>query len=671
MDDLDIQIKEHEAKLLELNALKAKRDKTITVNITKFSLSTNRVTLKLSKYRMDLVDYLQYNTDRVYSQENGNIMSIMYLKPFLEKYEKDEYVTILWEAKSKELYDKWIIAPDIYVDLDAREQYAVVQLGPKMVSRGIYLQSYISSFARVEQAYRFSIAELYLFPDAVKASCGDVVPIYSDVIKDILFAQLERRKEIAALANATDAPDIGNPFIEPYNLDPHQRVAVKFTELTSIDNKRAIIAYDMGTGKSAISIALVERHPEWERVLIICPASLKTNWKREIKKFTGKDAFLFSGIEPDSYSMEEWINNKFKYYIINYDIIGRQLGVGDDKVQKWVAMFNLIPPDYISIDEAHYIKNIDSSRSKGVRNLAFTNVTPMSGTPLVNRPKELYPLLSIIDPTSFNSPTAFDHQFTNQDGTARNVKKLHEMMLPYMIRRTRKDVYGDRIFIKRIPFTKELSPPARAIYQQILNGIYQSLRRPDYIRNVTSIFAELIRCKQTCSADNVQASADLAIDAYEETEKKVLIFSQFKESQYALQNILGTSSVVVNGDVVDDDRYDAMDRFQDPGSNVKYWITNILEGLTLTEGHTVIFNDIWWTPKDHSQAEGRCFGRNNDPHGGNSYWLENENTIDQFLNALIMKKTAIFNELIDGVRDSQEEQRSIMSQLIDHLKEGM
>lgn len=681
MEQLDSEIQSLEAQLAELRRKKEEEaKKNFFINISKFNQLTNRVHIKLSSFDDELVNYLRYKTDRVWNESVGNIVSINYLKPFLEFVEKknDPKYKIVWETKSLEAYEIWINLPDINVSVIEKGSYIQLEFGPRITTEYIYryIKERIPSFDnQLGRGYRFAIAEFYLFPATIdflfefqlKPLQKDFKLVYSDEAKELLLQQLERRRLINELANAADAPEIANPFINNYDLKPHQRVAVKFAELGG-NQIRALIAYDMGTGKSAIGIALAERHPEWKRILIICPASLKTNWKREIKKFTGQDAYIFSGVEPDDLDINAIADNVHRYFIINYDIIGRAVGIKADKVMKWVALFNVFQPELIIPDEAHYIKNLDSNRSKGVLSLKVKNIIPMSGTLIVNRPSELWPNLNLISPESFSSPTSFAYQFTNNDGTARNVKQLHDMLSTYMIRRTRKDVYGDKIHIERIPFSKELSPKARENYTKILEGIYISLRRPDYQRNVTSIFAELIRCKQTCSADNVEASASLALDAFNETEKKVIIFSQFKESQYGIQNILGTQSVVVNGEVKDEQRYKLVDRFQDPKDPIKFWVTNILEGLTLTEGHTVIFNDIWWTPKDHNQAEGRCFGRDNDPHGGNSYWIENENTIDQFLNGLLLQKMAVFGEIIDGIKQSQEDQTGIFSQLIEHLR---
>lgn len=668
MEQLDNEIEELEKKLQELKRKKEEEKRRLSISILKFQPSTGKVSIKLSKYRSDIVDYIRINCpDRIYNEQQGNIFSAAYLQPFLDHIAKDPSIAVAWERIAFENWESYKNRPDVYVDILGA--YVTLSLGPRMANSYLNLLTQIPSFTNeVGKGYRFAVAEFYLFPSAFEyyeSWFDDFKLIYSDAARETLYEQLEKRKEISELANAKDYP-MESPFKNGYDLKPHQRVAVRFLELTGY---KGIVAYDMGTGKTPVGIALAERHPEFRKVLVICPAALKTNWRREIKKFTDHEAVIFSGIEPDDLSIGQWVSDN-RYYIINYDIIGRESGDKTDPVMKWVVLLKTLKPDFVIIDEAHYIKNMDSKRSRGVRALTYNAVAPMSGTPLVNRPIELYPPLSIVDPLTFKSAASFFDQFCASDGTARNVKKLHEMMLPYMIRRTRKDVYGDSIHIERIPFTKELSPKARELYTKILQGIYIALRKPDKELNVTSIFAELIRCKQTCSADNILTTVELALDAFEETEKKVIIFSQFKDSQYGINQMLD-GACVVNGDVVDDDRYDLMDKFQDPTSGLNFWITNILEGLTLTEAHTVIFNDIWWTPKDHSQAEGRCFGRDNDPHGGNSYWIENERTIDQFLNALLMKKTEVFNQVIDGVRDSQEEQRSIMSQLIQHLKESM
>jgi SNF2 family DNA or RNA helicase len=208
------------------------------------------------------------------------------------------------------------------------------------------------------------LAEFHAFPDSISKLYPAYTVTYTERAKEILTEQLNRIKVLSELANAKDAPDISNPFTgidpatdKPLDLAPHQRVAVKFIE---ISGNNGIIAYDMGTGKSAVGIALSER-AKYKRTLIICPASLKTNWKREIKKFTGKDAIVFQGVEPDELSIDIWADGKADYYIINYDIIGRGYKKSDKAEErennkfdmKWVVLFSTIKPDFIITDEGH------------------------------------------------------------------------------------------------------------------------------------------------------------------------------------------------------------------------------------------------------------------------------------------------------------------------------
>jgi len=668
MSEIDNEIAELEKKLAEKRAAKEAQDRKIVVNVTKLNVMSGRVTLLLSKPSFIFDDFIRLlypyrPTVGEYIIEVKDLEKVIeWMKPYAE-------IEVLWEKKSKDVYEEWKNAPDIQVDI--RKSWCIIKLGMKM--RGsLYLNQELASFTQdvISKELRFAVAELHKFPTSVKKLYGDVTIVYSEVAQAELLKQLERRSVLAELANAMDT-EWPNPFTQPgMDLKGHQRVAAKFC---SYSDNRAIIAYDMGTGKSPTSVGIAEAHEEWERVVVICPASLKTNWKREIFKFTGKEAIIFQGVEPDELAIEYLVDKKSKYFIINYDIIGRKFGevVKDGKVvekgvQPWVELFNAVGIDLFIIDEAHYIKNLDSKRSQGVRNLKFSHVLPMSGTPIVNRPMEIWPLLNIVDPVAFASAEQFRQQFVDFEGKPKNVGKLHELMLPYMIRRTREDVYG-KLHIERIPFTKELGKEARARYERVLAGIYESLRDNREF-NVTSFLAEIMRCKQICSYDNLQATVDLAVDAFEETDKKVIICSQFKDSQYAIKQLLGDSAEVINGDVSDDFRYIKKDEFQDKDSSLKFWITNIPEGLTLTEAHTVIFNDLWWTPKDHQQLEGRAFGRINDPHGGNAYYLQNENTIDEFINQLLLDKMAIVNEMVDGIRVSSESEGDIVKQLIAHLK---
>lgn len=680
IDDLDAQIRQLEAKKAELEQLK--RNLPVIATVHTFVKSSGKIRIKLSKFDDKAVDTLRRVPSRVYSGDD-NIIAVMDLKNTIDAL-KNHGVKIKCSIKTLIDVKEYLNQPDLSLEISKQNKSKVqLKLGPKAMGQRLYLAQDIQSWHQdfTTNSFDFSLAEVYKFPTSIEKHYPGFKIFYNEDLKPIMEAQIERRTKLFALADAKDFPEIKNPFsgIDPktgekYDLKPMQRVAVKFSELVD-DN--LIVAYPMGKGKTAIGTAIGELR-DYKKILIVCPATLKTNWKLFIKEFIGVDALILSGSEPDKMDIENIIHSKYKYYIINYDIISRSaIDFGeetDDKkeeqINKWVLLLNAAGFDLLIGDEIHRIKNIGSNRSKAVRQLKIPHNILLTGTPIVNRPNELWPPLHILDREVFASFDGFSNQFMYPDKTPKNLPKLQEILSDRLLRRT-PEQFGDSIEPTRIPHYKELSAQAKVNYDKVLQGIYTSLRNPSYIRNVTSILAELTRCKQICSADNVEATVDLAIEALDETEKKVIVFSQFIESQIDIKKQLGSNAAIINGQVNDDMRYELFAKFQDPSSDLKFIVTNITEGITLTEAWTVIANDLWWTAKDHDQAEGRAFGRVNDPHSGNSYFLLNKNTIDEFIFGLIEQKRALAKEVIDGVSAEQGKQESIAMALLHHLRSNM
>ena len=692
MESLDLEIAEMEKKLLELKKKKALQP--VTVKINKFHRPSGRLTIELSDKHWEVIAELRAIPGRFYSDETNNQIPAVGMAKLLERLEKSAQrikehndkvgeipgvnplrpFVISWHPSTKDSYEKFMASPDFNLELSSKSTVKL-ELGPEMISSRLWLSSELQSITHdvVKNEYTFSAAEAWKFPGAIKAAYGskELKIVYSEELLKLMEEQLAKQEEIQSIKTAMDWPDVPNPFVDGWDLKPLQRVAVKFSEMAG---DKAIIAYPMGKGKTAISAAIKEIRG-YKKVLIICPAPAKTNWQREIHKFTKKDCFILFGATPSDEMIDEVLAGNHEYYIINYDILARasiEDKEGNDVTfaNKWSMLLMLSKFDLMIIDEAHRIKNTSSKRSRAVLELSnIPHILTLTGTPIVNRPGELFPLLYLADKASFSDEARFNSQFMYSDGSPKNSTQLRDLLSLYMIRRTPEQFGDDRI--ERIPYHKELSQRAKELYKEILNGVYISLRNPEYKRNVTAILAELTRCKQTCANDNVETTADLAEQAIEETGRKVLVFSQWKESQAAIRNLLGAGSVVINGDTDNDRRYEIIDEFQDPNSELKVIVTNITEILTLTEAHTVIFNDIWWTPKDHAQAEGRAFNRTNDPHGGNSYWVQNDGTIDDFLVELLQKKMRISEEIVDGKEPEGEDGESIAMALMDHLKSEM
>ena len=188
-----------------------------------------------------------------------------------------------------------------------------------------------------------------------------------------------------------------------------------------------------------------------------------------------------------------------------------------------------------------------------------------------------------------------------------------------------------------------------------------------------------MRLKQCCAMDKALSghTVELAVDCADNTEadkwNKVLIFSQYKAVAYALSQQLGHEALCfvskgredfVTADDIERDRL--VQQFKtDP--HIKYLVVTektAKEGHDITIAGTVIFNDLFWTPAAHAQGEARAFNRDNDPHGGNTYFMTCEDTIEDWIVELLGVKQGTFEQVIEGTNAH----KSIEMDIVDRLR---
>lgn len=453
-----------------------------------------------------------------------------------------------------------------------------------------------------------------------------------------------------------------------------------------------IIADVMGLGKTPQEIAICElalqSNPK-AKFLFVVPATLKINTIRQIRKFTGKQPHVFFNAKPSEQDMEDILFGKEQYYIINYELLGRETeiehkeyrninGLYTNKENRyfWAELISMANFTIIGYDEAHKLKNVDSNRSKAARSIKHNSVMFLTGTPVINRPGELWPMLNIIDPITYASNERFIKQYTYDGKTARNVEELRELLKPIMIRRTKEDIYGDDLPLKRRIYEySKLSEKAQYLYDKILAGIYIDLAGVHV--NVTSILAQIIRLKQVCAIDSLDEVAEKAIEIYDGREKdakhkKVILFTQFIGTAKKLQKLLGNESHLIMGlpNMSLNERMEIVDKFQK--DDVPFLVATTLaasEGLDITAAGTVLFADLLWTPAGHEQAEDRAYMRNNDPHGIDAYYFIKENTIMEWIKELLDLKEEVINETVNGVQSSRD--TSVANELIKRMREEM
>jgi SWI/SNF-related matrix-associated actin-dependent regulator 1 of chromatin subfamily A len=430
-------------------------------------------------------------------------------------------------------------------------------------------------------------------------------------------------------------------------LFPHQIEGVAFL----LGRRRAILADDMGLGKTRQAIVSLRHLAPGGARLVVCPASVKRNWAREISVVAPNASILvIEGTAPIS-PTAEWV-------VINYDILGRHF---DDLLRvPWAALV---------FDEAHYLKNHTSARSKLSRHLTATAAaaTPalavqlLTGTPLTSRPRDLFVLLQLAGHPLGRSFLSFAKRYCAAEkgeygwktGGASNVEELTVQLHGVMLRRSKDDVLALPPKLRTwLPVEVPSRTGARAI-GKVFELLAGKDTRPGPSRDVElrrrgKLLAFLVEARQALAFAKVTATLDFVRGAIDQGEKAI-VFSCFDDPIRKLAKELGETAVVVTGRTPASARQPLVDRFQnDPDARV--FVANIIAGgtgLNLTAATQVVFNDLDWVPTNHWQAEDRAY-RIGQTRTVNVTYFVARDTIDDFVQAVLETKAALVSAIVEG-----------------------
>jgi SWI/SNF-related matrix-associated actin-dependent regulator of chromatin subfamily A-like protein 1 len=430
-------------------------------------------------------------------------------------------------------------------------------------------------------------------------------------------------------------------------LFPHQIEGVAFL----LGRRRAILADDMGLGKTRQAIVSL-RHltPRGSR-LVVCPASVKRNWAREILVVAPDASILVvEGTAPISLTAE-WV-------IINYDILGRHLS--DLLRVPWAALV---------FDEAHYLKNHTSARSKLSRQLtaAAAAVTPalavqlLTGTPLTSRPRDLFVLLQLAAHPLGRSFLSFAKRYCAAEkgeygwktGGASNIEELTVQLHGVMLRRSKDDVLALPPKLRTWLAVEVPSGTGARAIARVFKLLAGKDTRPLPARDVElrrrgKLLAFLVEARQALAIAKTTATLDFVKGAIDQGEK-VIVFSCFDEPIRKLAKELGDTVVVVTGKTPAAMRQPLVDRFQND-ADARVFVANIIAGgtgLNLTAATQVVFNDLDWVPTNHWQAEDRAY-RIGQTRTVNVTYFVARDTIDDFVQAVLETKGALVNAIVEG-----------------------
>ena len=454
-------------------------------------------------------------------------------------------------------------------------------------------------------------------------------------------------------------------------LYPHQIEGIAFL----LGRRRALLADDMGLGKTRQSvIAMVEAEAEGP-YLVICPASVKRNWAREIQLVLPAAEPAVVGPAPlPSIEFRDWI-------IINYEILGKHLE-------------GLLAFDWkgIVFDEAHYLKNHQSQRSRNAAKLVKSIqhepiVHALTGTPMTNRPRDLFPLLQLMNHPLGKSFLSFAKRYCDAyqgeyglvaDG-ASNIEELTVQLHGVMLRRTKNEVL-DLPPKVRTWLDVELHPVA---IQHFNNAVREFLTKFDAPESIDMIqdspenperrqaVGRLTTARRKLAFAKCRHTIKFVENALEQGEK-VILFTTFLNTLERFHKHFGDQAVVVSGEVPVEERQNRVDRFQND-ENVKLFIANMHVagvGINLTAGRQIVFNDLDWVPANHWQAEDRAY-RIGQTGTVNVTYMIARGTVDEFVKTVLETKAALMDALVEGTVLIAGEDGEVQADVLSELKRMM
>ena len=431
-------------------------------------------------------------------------------------------------------------------------------------------------------------------------------------------------------------------------LFPHQIEGVAFL----LGRRRAILADDMGLGKTRQAIVSLRHTAPDGPYLVVCPASVKRNWAREIAIAAPEATthIIEKGAEP--YSGQSWV-------IVNYDILGKHIdALGRER---WAGLV---------FDEAHYLKNHRSARSRLARQLADrAKVRPgaepavylLTGTPLTNRPRDLFVLLQLVGHPLGRSFLSFAKRYCAaerndygwQTGGASNIAELTVQLHGVMLRRSKNQVLS---LPPKLRTWLPVEVPKGTGVRDMRKVVELLLGRNDVApgsaiddrRLRGRLLHAITVARETLAAAKVNSTIDFVTGAVEQGEK-VIVFSCYEEAIHKLAKHFEGSAVLLTGSTPAARRQALVDRFQQDES-VRVFLGNITAagiGFNLTAATQVVFNDLDWVPANHWQAEDRAY-RIGQTRTVNVTYMVAASTIDDFVQSVLEKKGAIVSAVVDG-----------------------
>ena len=504
---------------------------------------------------------------------------------------------------------------------------------------------------------------------------GRSVTIYPDAeeyIQQLLFQQ--RMAAVMAEIRRDPAAHPLRKTLLKTDLRPYQLDGIAFAAGTG----RAVLADDMGLGKTIQGIGtaeLLSRHASVSKVLVICPASLKSQWRSEIRRFSDRSVRLILGSHKERPA--QYAGDQF-YTVCNYEQVLRD-----------ILAIERVAWDLIILDEGQRIKNWEAKTSRIVKALKSPFALVLSGTPLENRLDELFSVVEFIEDRRLGPAFRFfnRHRVVDEKGKLLGYKRLdrlREALRPIMLRRTRRQVLDElpprTTEVIRIAPTEEqldMQKGHRNIVQTIINKKY--LSEMDLLRLQKALLMCRMCADSTFLVDKqapgysskLKELGDLLERLKAEADRKIVLFSEWTTMLNLIEPLLEAREmnyVRLDGSVPQKKRQELIHRFQSDPSCMLFITTNAgATGLNLQAANTVINVDLPWNPAVLEQRISRVH-RMGQQQSVQVFLLVTADTLEENLLGTLSAKHQLSLAVLDPDTDTSQVE---MSTGMEELKRRM
>lgn len=510
-----------------------------------------------------------------------------------------------------------------------------------------------------------------------------IVPTRSRVDLERMIYQIQQFENINWVSGTTkkeediaydvpELPDLTIPHslkIQPY---PYQLKGIA----RGLELKRFMNCDEPGLGKTLQSIATINLANAFP-CLVICPSSLKINWQREWEKFTDKKAMVLTDKVRDTWTFF-YQTGMHQVFIVNYESLKKYFVQRIKKAEGWTLRdvefrnsINLFKS--VIIDESHRCKSASTQQAKFCKGICTGKewVIELTGTPVVNRPKDLIPQLAILNRMDdFGGYKPFVNRYCSGQREASNLKELNFNLWKYcMFRREKSLVLTDlpdkirQVNTCEITNRKEYMDAERDLImylQKYKDADDEKIEKA--LRGEVMVRINILR--QISARGKVRDVIEFVKD-FRENGKKIILFCSLHEVVDQLKRYFPTA-VSVTGRDSQDEKQRAVDSFQNnPKADIIICsIKAAGVGLTLTASSNVAFVEFPWTYADCCQCEDRAH-RIGQKDSVTCYYFLGRRTIDEKVYRIIQEKKNIANAVTGSTEDIEENIVDMVARIFD------